>query len=198
VIQTSIGGSRIVGRMLAGNKHGLLVPSITTDQELLQIRNSLPDRVAVQRVEEKLSALGNIVACNDYVALIHPDTDKATEEVIADVLRVEVFRQSVAKNAVVGSFCVLNSSGALVHPKTSAAEQKELASLLQVPVCAGTVNRGSEVVGAGLVVNDWAAFCGFDTTATEIAVIENIFKLHDKDQSRVVEEMRSTLMDALA
>lgn len=198
MIQTSIGGSRIVGRMLAGNKHGLLVPSITTDQELLQIRNSLPDRVAVQRVEEKLSALGNIVACNDYVALIHPDTDKATEEVIADVLRVEVFRQSVAKNAVVGSFCVLNSSGALVHPKTSAAEQKELASLLQVPVCAGTVNRGSEVVGAGLVVNDWAAFCGFDTTATEIAVIENIFKLHDKDQSRVVEEMRSTLMDALA
>jgi len=30
----------------------------------------------VQRVEERLSALGNVVACNDYVALVHPDLDR--------------------------------------------------------------------------------------------------------------------------
>ena len=44
-----------------GNRHGLLVPSSTTDQELQQIRNSLPDSVSIQRVEERLSALGNVV-----------------------------------------------------------------------------------------------------------------------------------------
>ena len=37
-----------------------------------QIRNSLPDSVHIQRVEERLSALGNVIACNDYVALVHP------------------------------------------------------------------------------------------------------------------------------
>jgi translation initiation factor 6 len=39
--------------------------------------------------------------------------------------------------------------GGLVHPKTSITDQEELSSLLQVPLVAGTVNRGSEVIGAG-------------------------------------------------
>ena len=42
------------------NRHGLLLPNSTTDQELQHIRNSLPDSVKIQRVEERLSALGNV------------------------------------------------------------------------------------------------------------------------------------------
>lgn len=76
VVHTSINGCRIIGRLTVGNKNGLLVPGGTSDVELQHLRNSLPDEVKVQRVEERLSALGNVVACNDYVALVHPDLDK--------------------------------------------------------------------------------------------------------------------------
>ena len=40
------------------------------------MRNSLPDEVIVQRIDERLSALGNCIACNDHVSLIHPDIDR--------------------------------------------------------------------------------------------------------------------------
>ena len=63
---------------ITGNRHGLLVPHTTTDQELQHLRNSLPDSVKIQRVEERLSALGNTIAVNDYVALVHPDLDKVS------------------------------------------------------------------------------------------------------------------------
>ncbi|KAG4919653.1 hypothetical protein JHK82_057077 [Glycine max] len=218
VVKTSIGGTRIVGRLCVGNKNGLLLPHTITDQELstsydivltygidisdmaiaeeLQhLRNSLPDQVVVQRIEERLSALGNCIACNDHVALTHTDLDKETEEMIADVLGVEVFRQTVAGNILVGSYCVFSNRGGLVHPHTSIEDLDELSTLLQVPLVAGTVNRGSEVIAAGMTVNDWTAFCGSDTTATELSVIESVFKLREAQPSAIVDEMRKSLID---
>jgi len=198
VIHTSIAGTRIIGRLCVGNRHGLLVPSTTTDQELQHIRNSLPESVQIRRVEERLSALGNVIACNDYVALIHPDLDKETEEILADTLKVEVFRQTVADNLLVGSYSALSNQGGLVHPKTSVEDQDELSSLLQVPLVAGTVNRGSDVIAAGMVVNDWAAFCGLATTSTELSVIESVFKLGDAQPTAIATEMRDTLIDSMS
>lgn len=197
VIHANISGCRFIGRVTVGNSRGLLLPSTCTDKEMMHIRNALPDSVVVQRVEERLSALGNCIVCNDHVALVHTDIDRETEDIIADVLGVEVFRQTIAGNALVGSYCKITNSGGLVHPRTTVEDMEELSSLLQIPLVAGTVNRGSDVIGAGLVVNDWAAFCGNDTTSTEISVIEGIFKLQGSNNQNITQDMRSSLIDSL-
>ena len=185
-----------------GNKRGLLVSTTTTDTELAHLRNSLPDHVVVQRIEERLSALGNIIASNDHVALVHPDTDRDTVDCVADVLGVEVFRQTVAGHALVGSYSQFTNRGGIVHPRTTVQDMEELSALLQVPLVAGTVNRGSDVLGGGMVVNDWAAFCGLDTTGTEIAVMESIFQLRKQQQeganSGLVNDLRTSLIDQLS
>lgn len=179
------------------NRKGLLVPTTTTDQELQHLRNSLPDEIRIQRIEERLSALGNVIVANDHIALIHPDLERETEEIIADVLGVEVFRQTVADNVLVGSYMALSNQGGLVHPKTSVQDQDELSSLLQVPLVAGSVNRGSNVVGGGMVVNDWLAVCGLDTTAPELSVIESVFRLGEgAGPSNINTSMKDTMVES--
>lgn len=198
VIHATIAGTRIIGRMCVGNNKGLLLPNTTTDQEMQHIRNSLPDKVVVHRCSDRLSALGNCIATNDYVSLVHTDLDRETEDAVTDVLGTEVFRHSIAGESLVGSYCKFTNQGGLVHPMTSINEQDELSSLLQIPLVAGTVNRGSHMVGAGLVANDWTAFCGLHTTSTELQLIETIFKLRQGQPSQLVSRIRGSLIDNLS
>ncbi len=139
-----------------------------------------------------------MIACNDYVALIHPEMDKNTEEIIADVLGVEVYRTTIAGQPLVGSYCELTNKGGLVHPMCSVAELDELSTLLQIPLCAGTVNRGSDVIAGGLVANDWTAFVGQETTSTELSVIDAIFKLTEAGKSIFAAENKGILIDTLS
>ncbi len=181
VVHTKAYDTRIIGTMLAGNKNGLVVPSIISDNELQHLRNSLPEEVRIRKIDDRISTLGNCISCNDHVALIHPEFDRESEELIGDVLGVEVFRTTIAGNSLVGTYSAFNNKGGIVHPATTLEEYEELANLMQVPIGAATINRGSELIGSGVVVNDWSAFVGFQSTSAEIDNIEKIFQIsHSK------------------
>ena len=109
MIPITIAGMKIIGRMCTGNSKGLIVPQSITDQEETVLRSMLPKEVKLAKVDEKLSALGNVIVANDKVALLHPDIDDSTEATVAETLGVEVYKTSIAGNALVGSYCTLSN-----------------------------------------------------------------------------------------
>jgi len=195
VIQCTINGIKMVGSQTVGNSKGLLVSSTTTNQELQHIRNSLPEKIKVRRVDEKLNALGNIIACNDHAAIVHADITNETVEAITDVLGVEVFKYSLAGNGLVGAYSVMSNTSMLVGSKTSPEEIDELKDLLGLNIISGTVNRGSDVIGSGVVLNDFACFVGAKTMGTEIVIADSLFKINPR--AELGEDERRAWIDSL-
>ena len=109
MIPISIAVTKVIGRMCTGNKNGLIVPSTITEEEENVLKTGLPSSVTLAKVDDKLSALGNVIVANDRVALLHPDLDSQTEATIQSVLNVEAFKTTIASNALVGTYCCLSN-----------------------------------------------------------------------------------------
>ena len=116
IIFSNVFGSRCQGRLLVCNSKGIVLPSMATSEEMLSIKNAVPDNVVVRYSDEKLTALGNCIVANDFIGLISPDLSQKTEELLCDTLGIEVLKTYIGPLSLVGSYCVLNNNRGLIHP----------------------------------------------------------------------------------
>ncbi len=172
LVQSTIATMDTVGLVIAANSNGILVPYTTSDDELETIRQSA--EVPVDWVDNKMTALGNIIITNDSGAICHPEFDRESREKIADVLGVEVVPSTIAKLPIVGSNMVATNNGAVIHPMASVDEIERISQLLKVEVEVGTVNRGSPYTSLGVLANVDGMIAGSDTTGVELAHISQV------------------------
>ena len=173
VAQMSIGGSALVGSLVAGNSNGIAVADIATEEEIDRL-TSFGDVVVM---ESGVNAAGNLLIINEHGAIASPVLPQEGLDVLADTLKVNCAAISIAGNDTPGSVSVCNNRGVLIHPDVTDIEVETIESILDVPAMVGTVNFGSPYVGSGCIATDKGAWAGSQTTGPELNRIEDALGL---------------------
>lgn len=168
-----IAESRLVGIYVTGNSNAVLVPYITTKDEIKQLRSS---GAHVEVIKEKRTALGNIILCNDHGAIVDPRLNHNTVKVLEEALNVPIRASTVGGLPHVGALATASNKGVLAHPMVSENETRIISSVLGVPVSKGTINSGIPYPKAGLVVNSHGAVVGSHTLGSELITLSNAFQ----------------------
>ena len=168
-----IADSRLVGVYAAGNSKAILLPYIATDEEISKIR-SAGARVVV--LDEKKTALGNLILCNDYGAIVDPRFRQKTVSAIEKALEVQVEPGTIGGLPHVGSLATASNKGVLANPIIYADEKKLISEVLKVPVSVGTVNSGVPYPKSGIVVNSNGAVVGSHTLGSELLALSTVFQ----------------------
>jgi len=168
-----IADSRLVGIYVTGNSNAILVPYITTDDELKQLRST---GVHIEILREKRTALGNIILCNDHGAIVDPRLQHNTVTALEETLDVPVRPSTIGGLPHVGALATASNKGVLVNPIITDSESKTISSVLGVPVSKGTINSGVPYPKAGLVVNSRGAIVGSHTLGSELITLSSAFQ----------------------
>lgn len=169
VLQISVGGSSIIGSLVALNSHGIVLSNLATKEEI----SALPDDVEVAIMEERYNAAGNNILVSDKAAMLHPSASAETAKKLSDILGVEVVQATIAEISTVGSVALATSKGIICHPRASQDDVDRLREIFGVPVTLATLNYGTPWLGACAIANDRGAVVGERSTPIEIGKLED-------------------------
>ena len=168
-----VADSRLVGIYVSGNSNSILLPYIATKEEVSKLR-STGNKIAI--LLEKRTALGNLILCNDYGAIIDPRLKPKTVSAIEKALKVPVKPGTIGGLPQVGSLATASNKGVLSNPIIVDSEMKQISEVLRVPVTIGTVNSGIPYPKAGVVVNSKGAVVGSHTLGSELLTLSTAFQ----------------------
>lgn len=176
VHRITIAGTSLVGAFVAGNDHSIVVPSITFESELRVLEKlGIPH----QKIETKLTALGNNVLCSNRGAIVHPEFSADTKKRIRQALNVVLHPGTIADIPTVGSVGAGHASAMVIHRDASEADQREVAELLGVACDTGTINHGSPHVRSGILCNDHGMVVSDQSWGPEIGFVDEVLFLRN-------------------
>jgi translation initiation factor 6 len=175
VISASIGGTRLIGAMSVINNNGILLSSVTSDEEVEIIRKACD--LTVERLSSKFTAVGNLILANDRGALVSPIFKGEVDKQIQEVLGVPVISSNIAGYYQIGSMVVATDAGAAVHPRATEDEIENISNILKVEIEPITVNGGMPFLSSGLLANSKSVVAGSLTSGPELIMISRAFKV---------------------
>ncbi len=173
IVRMFLQGSSIIGSLITGNSRGMVVSGLVGSEE----QRRLEEYGEVLLMDETMNAAGNCMLVNDEFALVHPEMPARLIDRIGDFLKVPVERMQIAQIPTVGMAAVATNKGVLLSPRATPQEIERVESLTSLPVGCGSVNMGSNLVGAGVLANSKGFIAGSETTGFELGRMEDVFGL---------------------
>ncbi|MAZ43300.1 MAG: translation initiation factor IF-6 [Euryarchaeota archaeon] len=169
----SIGGSNLIGALVAGNSRGMAVADIATENDI----DALTAFGDVIVMEGGVNTAGNLLLVNEHGVIASPSIPSDGLEIMAEVMGVQVAATTIAGQDVVGSLGLTNDQGVLLHPDVTPDEVLLIEEVLGVPPMVGTVAFGSPYVGAGACASNNGIIAGTETTGPELNRMEDALGL---------------------
>jgi translation initiation factor 6 len=167
-IYTSLANSSLIGVVAIGNSHGFAVSEIVEQEEIDALEES---GIRIKKVSG-ITALGNMVECNDEKAFCSKAVPKKTIKEIEKALKVECIEAKVAESDLIGSNIVLTNKGFIANPMISEEEFNKIEKETGLEGATATANFGDKFVGNGVIANSNAAFVGLRTSGHELIRID--------------------------
>ena len=173
-VNTSIGGTRLIGPMIAINNNGILVPSTTSDEEIDVLKQA--SGINVEKLNSKYTAIGNLIAVNDHGAIVSPILKDVSKQ-IQNALDIPIHVMTISGFIQTGTIIVPSNSGAIVHPNATDEEIKTISDVLHVDVEPATINGGIPFLSSGIIVNSKSLIVGNLTSGPELIMLSRAFKM---------------------
>lgn len=174
IIYVSIADTRLLGPMMVMNNNGILVSSITSDEEINILKEK--SQLNVERLKSKYTAIGNLIATNDHGAIVSPLCNDVKTQ-IQDILGVSVISMTISGYTQTGAMIVATNKGAAAYPNASDDEIKTISDILNVNVEPVTINGGIPFLASGIIANSKSVVVGNMTSGPELIMLSRAFNV---------------------
>lgn len=174
----TIGGSSVLGTLIAMNSKGILVSNLITTMESDKIEAIASDLgLNFGVLSERSNAIGNNFLINDRGGFCNERLTSRSKTSAEEVLGIKIESRSLNRMDTLGMIGCVTNKGGLCHPEISDEEKGIMEKVLEVPVMEGTVNFGMPLVGAGVISSTNGAVCGRQSTGVELGRVEEALRL---------------------
>ena len=174
----TIGGSSVLGTLIAMNSKGILVSNLITTMESDKIEAIASDiGLNFGVLSERSNAIGNNFLINDRGGFCNERLTLRSKTSAEEVLEIKIESRSLNQMDTLGMIGCVTNKGGLCHPEISDEEKGIMEKVLEVPVMEGTVNFGMPLVGAGVISSTNGAVCGRQSTGVELGRVEEALRL---------------------
>ena len=169
----TLGGSRVLGTLIAINNKGILLSNIVTDLELEEFKRiSQLHKIEFGVLPDRSNAIGNNFLVNDNGGFSNQRLGKRAKDKAENILKITLTSRSLNNMDTLGMIGCITNKGGICHPDISRSEKEEMEKNFNLKIMEGTVNFGLPLVGAGIVANSNGAVCGRQSTGVELGRME--------------------------